>query len=83
MVWQDYVLMIGGIILGISIVPMIRAREKPPFLTSIPTSLILTVFIVCLATLRLYLASFSTACTAVLWWVLVFQRAFLKSKAGM
>jgi hypothetical protein len=75
MVWQDYVLMVGGMILWISIVPMVRAKEKPPFLTSIPTSVILSIFVACLATLGLYLAAFSTTFTAALWWVLVFQRA--------
>jgi hypothetical protein len=58
---------------------MIRAKEKPPFLTSIPTSAVLTIFVVCLATLSLYLAAFSTVCTAILWWILVFQRARLTS----
>ena len=77
MIWQDYVLMTGGMILWVSIIPMIRAEEKPPFLTSIPTSIILSVFVVCLVTLNLYLAAFSTACTAILWWILVFQRTQL------
>ncbi len=74
MVWQDYVLMTGGMILWISIIPMIRAKEKPPFLTIIPTSVMLTIFVVCLVTLNLYLAAFSTACTAIFRWILVFQR---------
>ena len=74
MVWQDYVLMTGGMVLWISIIPMIRAKEKPPCLTSIPTSAILTIFVVCLVTLNLYLAAFSTACTSIFWWILVFQR---------
>jgi len=81
LIWQDYVLMIGGMILWVSIIPMIRAKEKPPFLTSIPTSIILSVFAVCLVTLHLYLAALSTACTAILWWVLVFQRTRLKAGA--
>ncbi len=80
MIWQDYVLMVGGMILGVSIIPMIRARNKPPFLTSVPTSVILSVFVVCLATLKLYLAAFSTTCTATLWWILVFQHIYQKKK---
>ncbi len=82
MIWQDYVLMLGGMILWISIIPMIRAKEKPPFLTSIPTSVILTIFVVCLVTLHLYLAAFSTGGTAIFWWVLVFQRARPASRSG-
>jgi len=81
LIWQDYVLMIGGMILWISIIPMVRAREKPPFLTSIPTSVILTIFVACLVTLNLYLAAFSTACTAIFWWILVFQRMQLNIRA--
>lgn len=81
MIWQDYVLMAGGMILWISIIPMVRAREKPPFLTSIPTSVILTIFIACLATLKLYLAALSTACTSILWWILVFQRVLVNRGA--
>jgi hypothetical protein len=72
--------MIGGMILWISIIPMVRAREKPPFLTSIPTSVILTIFVACLVTLKLYLAAFSTACTAIFWWILVFQRVQLNNR---
>ncbi len=80
MIWQDYVLMIGGMILWISIIPMVRARDKPPFLTSIPTSVILTIFVACLVSLKLYLTAFSTACTAIFWWILVFQRIRLNTR---
>jgi hypothetical protein len=82
MVWQDYVLMLGGMILWISIIPMIKAKEKPPFLTSIPTSVTLTIFVVCLVTLHLYIAAFSTSGTAIFWWILVFQRAKPASRSG-
>lgn len=80
MIWQDYALMVGGMILWVSIIPMIRTREKPPFLTSVPTSIILSLFVFCLATLKLYLAAFSTTCTATLWWILVFQRIYHEKK---
>ncbi len=80
MVWQDYVLMVGGMILWVSIIPMVKASEKPPFLTSIPTSVVLSIFVVCLATLGLYLAAFSTSFTATLWWILVFQRAYRRGR---
>jgi hypothetical protein len=41
---------------------------------------ILSVFVVCLATLKLYLAAFSTTCTAALWWILVFQQIYHKKR---
>jgi hypothetical protein len=72
--------MVGGMILWVSIIPMIRARNKPPFLTSVPTSVILSVFVVCLATLKLYLAAFSTTFTAALWWILVFQHIYQQKR---
>ena len=74
MIWQDLAFMIGGFIFAPSLVFMIRARDKPPLATSLPTALVLTGYLVCYATMYFWLEFVSTALTALAWWILFFQR---------
>lgn len=73
MIWQDLVFMIGGFIFAPSLVFMIRARSKPPVATSLPTAAVLTIYLVCYATMSFWLAFLSTALAALAWWILFMQ----------
>jgi len=70
--WQDIVLMIGGFIFVPSLVVSIVNNVDIPIATSLPTALALVAFVTCYMTLKLYLAAFAAALTAVCWLVLVF-----------
>ncbi len=72
-IWQDIVLMIGGFIFAPSLVISIVNRVEMPILTSLPTALVLTAFVGCYITLKLRLAAFATALTAICWYILFFM----------
>lgn len=71
--WQDIVLMVGGFIFAPSLVVSIVKGTEIPLLTSLPTALVLAAFVVCYASLKLWLAAFATTLTAICWFILVFQ----------
>jgi len=70
--WQDLVLMIGGFIFAPSLIVFIMDKTVMPIATSLPTALVLTVFVMCYITLKLRLAAFATALTAICWYILFF-----------
>jgi len=70
-VWQDVVFMVGGFIFAPSLVVSIVNRIEVPIATSLPTALVLTVFVVCMYTLKLRLAAIANALTAICWYILV------------
>jgi len=72
--WQDTVLMIAGFAFAPSLVVSIVRGAKYPLLTSLPTAIALTGFVVCYVTLGLYLAALSTGLAAVCWYVLACRR---------
>jgi len=74
MIWQDIVFMAGGFIFAPSLIFMIRSKQPPPVATSLPTAIVLTVYLACYATMHFWLALFSTALTALAWWLLFYQR---------
>lgn len=72
--WQDIVIMAGGIILGLALIPAIRDGQKPPTSTSLFTGSVLATFTICYATLGMWAATGATLFTTALWFVLMFQR---------
>ena len=72
-IWQDIVLMIGGFIFAPSLLVSIINKAVIPTATSLPTALVLTVFVACYLTLGLRLAAFSTGVTALCWYALFFM----------
>ena len=74
MIWQDILLMVGGFVLGASIIPAIRAGTKVPFVTCLLQATILTSFLVAYLTLHLWLASIAMVCNALAWWILLVRR---------
>lgn len=73
-IWQDVAFMIGGFIFAPALFISIRKKVKLPLVTSLPTALVLTMFVVCYVTLGLYLAAISTALTAICWYILFLRR---------
>ena len=71
-VWQDWVFMIGGFIFAPSLVVSVVNHIEMPLATTLPTAIVLTVFVAAYLTLKLRLAAMSTALTAICWYVLVF-----------
>ena len=69
--WQDIALMIGGFVFAPSLIMSILNSTKIPVMTSLPTAIVLTIFVACYFTLKLRLAAFSTALTAICWYILV------------
>ncbi len=74
MVWQDFVFAIGTWIFIIALIPTIRSREKPPLSTSLPTGLVLLVYVFTFATLELWFSMISSSVLAVLWLYLAWQK---------
>jgi hypothetical protein len=74
MSWQDLVMSFGGFFVAASLLPMLRAREKPPLTTSGPLVVILAAIGVALYTLDLRLAALSTVVQGALWAMIALAR---------
>ena len=70
--WQDLVLMVGGFIFAPSLVFSILDKAQIPIATSLPTAIVLTAFVAVYISLKLRLAAFATALTAICWYILAF-----------
>jgi len=66
--------MIAGLVFAPALVVSIVRRVRYPLLTSLPTALALTGFVVCYASLGLFLAAVSASLAAVCWYVLAVRR---------
>jgi len=72
-IWQDIVLMLGGFAFAPPLIVSIVQKTDIPLATSLPTALILTIFVVCYISLGLRLAALATTLTALCWYALVFM----------
>ena len=70
----DLIFVVGNFVLALSLSPSIRHRVRVPRLTTLPTALVLSTFVVCYMLLELYLAAASVGLLAVGWYVLYFRR---------
>jgi len=80
MIWQDFVMGVGAWMFFIALLPAIKSNDKSPTSTSLLTAGVLSVYVVCMATLGLMLSAVSTAITAACWWILFVQK--LKKKGN-
>lgn len=80
MLWQDWVFSIGQWVFGLSLIPLVRAKEKPPLLTSVPSAFFLTLFVFAQYSLNLYMAAISTLVVAAMWWFIAYQKYLRKKK---
>jgi hypothetical protein len=74
MSWQDAVMSFGGVFVAVSLVPMLRAPEKPPVSTSVPLVVILAAISVAVWTLGLTFAALSTVLQCGLWAAMAVMR---------
>jgi len=74
MVWQDTALFLGTLVFIITFIPFIRAKEKPPLRTSIPTAIVIYAFVYIHITLSLFLTAFVTLIMAIGWTILAIQK---------
>ncbi len=73
MLWQDIVLMIGGFLFALALLPTLRSAQKPPTSTCVMTAVILLALEITYATLGLWLAVGSTVITKAMWLIILFQ----------
>ncbi len=74
MKWQDLIIGIGSIVFVLSLIPMLRARNKPPLSASIPTSLALWSFVVVYGSYELWFSVGMNVLSASGWLALAIQR---------
>lgn len=73
MLWQDIVLTVGQFVFSLSLIPTIRAKEKPALSTCVMSAVMLTIYIPTLLSLQMYVSSFATVLVATGWWILLYQ----------
>ena len=78
MIWQDIVLMIGGFVFAVALLPSVLGKHKPAASSSIATMIVLHIFCAVYVTLDLWLTFGATLITSTLWLVLAVQK--LKNK---
>ena len=74
MLWQDWIFMVGGFIFSIALIPTIRDKDKPSVKTSLLTAGVLTAYLICYATLGLWLGFTSGVLTTGAWFLLAYQK---------
>lgn len=72
--WQDWVIAVGQLLFLIALFPSILSTNKPSWVTSGSTGLILTVFAATFWTLDLAYSAITAALVALGWYVLCFQK---------
>lgn len=72
--WQDILMMVGGFILSVALIPTVISKGKPARSSCLLTGGVLASYVVAMATLGLWLAACATALTTTMWFILLFQR---------
>jgi hypothetical protein len=72
--WQDLLFGIGGFIFCVALIPTIIGRTKPAFMSSVMTAGILGIYLLCYASLDLWLGFASGALTTIAWVILAIQK---------
>lgn len=80
MVWQDIVLVAGNFVFIAALIPSLKGKNKPSFYTSLPNSIIMTIFGVTLFTLNLWGSAVLTLILASMWATLAFQKYKTREK---
>ncbi len=73
MIWQDVVLSVGGFVLALGLLPLLRAPVPPPIKSSLTMAGVLTAYIVAVGTLGLYLSAASLGLQTVAWYALAWR----------
>lgn len=73
MQWQDVVMTLGQFIFAFSLIPTIKAKQKPAWTTCLMSSIVLTIYVPTLWSLNLHISVAATVLVAIGWWTLFFQ----------
>lgn len=71
--WQDWVIMVGCFVLGFALIPSIVSEFKPAFSTCVMSTVILAMFTISFATLKLWLSTIAEGFACLMWFVLLVQ----------
>lgn len=80
MLWQDFVLIIGQIILAVALLPSVFGKDKPVLSTSLMSGTVVTIIAFTFVTLSLWLTAVGTALIAILWFILAYQKYSMDKK---
>ena len=80
MLWQDFVLTSGATIFAFALVPSIVSNNKPALWASLSTAVVLVVFAGVYVSLTLWFSFLTTFITALLWFLLAFQKLRMNKK---
>lgn len=72
--WQDIVFAVGSLVFSAALIPSVRGTDKPAFISSALTALILAVYAFTFATLSLWFSTFATTLNCVVWSTLAVQK---------
>jgi len=81
MLWQDWVISIGGVIFAIALIPSVIGQDKPALSTSLMTGTVMITFAVTYFTLSLWFSSVTIFIGGSLWLVLAVQK-YRQSRAA-
>ncbi len=71
--WQDWVFAVGGLLVLISLIPTIKAEQKPALTTGLMTTVLVLVFASTMLTLHLWLAAVTNYAISAAWALLAVQ----------
>ncbi len=74
MIWQDLLIMVGGFVLSVSLIPTLRGPHKPPVASSLPIAVVLATFALAFGTLGLWASCAAMILQSATWWALLIQR---------
>lgn len=70
MIWQDYLMTVGGCVLAASLVPTAFGRFRPGRSSSVPMTVVLASYVVAMGTLSLWMSAGTIATQVVMWAVI-------------
>lgn len=80
MSWQDIVFTFGQFIFVIALIPTIKGKDKPAFISSLITTIILIVFGTTYISLKLWGSAFMSFTTGTAWGILTVQKYLIDKK---
>ena len=74
MLWQDVVLAVGQIVFIFALLPMVRAKQKPPLFSCLIHGLVLGSFGIVFASLALWFSALAVFAVSGMWFYIGWQR---------
>lgn len=74
----DLIFTVGGLVFLVALIPLVVSKRAfAPRATSVPTALVLTVFVFNYLHIHLYYSASVGAITALLWWFIALKRGLV------